>query len=251
MAEQPYKQPPITEAVVELRFATPIETGDLEKVCAALKSLYPLQQPIRGVGVHLNVPPGREGSTIAQSIDTLGNRLSTEDQTQIVLVWPAQFVFSQLAPYPGWDVFFKRFHRDWDLWKRTLSYRKITRIGVRYINRIDIPTATTPIIQQEDYLNIYPHLPPAFDLVTSYSVVAQLQLHDIGCILTLNSSSTPTPLLGHAAMIVDQDIAKEGDPPQNDEGIYALLNQIRVKKNEIFEACITPRARELFKPWQA
>jgi uncharacterized protein (TIGR04255 family) len=137
------------------------------------------------------------------------------------------------------------------LWKRTLSYRKLTRIGVRYINRIDIPVATTPIIQQEDYLNIYPHLPAALDPVTSYSVVAQRPVPDIGCILTLNSSSAPSPLLGHAAFIVDQDIAKEADPPQNDEGIYALLNQIRVKKNEIFEACITPRARELFKPWQA
>jgi uncharacterized protein (TIGR04255 family) len=69
--------------------------------------------------------------------------------------------------------------------------------------------------------------------------------------LTLNSSSAPSPLLGHAAFIVDEDIAKEGDPPQNDDAIYALLNQIRVKKNEIFEACITPRARELFKPCQA
>ena len=251
MSEQPYKQPPITEAVIGLRFAAPIETGDVEKVSAALKSFYPLQQPIRGIGVHLNVPPGREGATTAQPIETHGSRLSTEDQTQIALVWPAQFIFSQLAPYPGWDVFFERFCRDWALWKRTLSYRKLTRIGVRYINRIDIPVATTPIIQHEEYLNIYPHLPAALDLVTSYSVVAQRPAPDIGCILTLNSSSAPSPLLGHAAFIFDQDIAKEGDPPQNDEDIYALLNQIRVKKNEIFEACITPRARELFKPWQA
>jgi uncharacterized protein (TIGR04255 family) len=249
MSEQPYKQPPITEAVIELRFATPMETGEIEKVSAALKSLYPLQQPIRGVGVHLNLPPGRDGATTAQPIETHGNRLSTADQTQIALVWPAQFIFSQLAPYPGWGVFFERFCRDWALWKRTLSYRKITRIGVRYINRIDILATTTPIIEQEEYLNIYPHLPAKLDPVTSYSVVAQLPIRDIGCILTLNSSSAPSPLLGHAAFIVDQDIAIERDPPQKDEDIYALLSQIRVKKNEIFEACITPRARELFKPW--
>src|SRR6202007_3259742 len=131
---------------------------EITKVSTALNSLYPLQQPIRGIGVHLNVPPpGQQGVTTALPIETLGNRLSTEDQTQIVLAWPAQFVFSQLAPYPGWDVFFERFRRDWGLWKRTLGYRKITRIGVRYINRIDIPAAITPIIQQEDYLNIYPH----------------------------------------------------------------------------------------------
>ena len=76
-------------------------------------------------------------------------------------------------------------------------------------------------------------------------------MRDIRCILTLNTSSAPSPLLGHAAIIVDIDIAREGDAPQNDEEIYALLNEIRVKKNDIFEACITPRARELFKPYQA
>ncbi len=250
MSEQPYKQPPITEAVIGLRFATASDADDITKVSAALKSLYPLQQPIRGIEVRLNVPPpGQQGVTTAHPIETHGNRLSTEDQTQIVLVWPAQFVFSQLAPYPGWGVFFERFCRDWGVWKRTLGYRPITRIGVRYINRIDIP-ATAPLIQHEEYLNIYPHIPAAFEAVSAYNVVTQLPLPDIGCMLTLSSSSAPSQLLGHGAFLVDQDIAKEGDPPQNDEAIYALLNQIRVKKNEVFEACIKPRARELFKPCQ-
>ena len=134
-------------------------------------------------------------------------------------------------------------------WKRTLGYRKITRIGVRYINRIDIP-ATAPIIEHEEYLNIYPHMPMDFQSLMAYSVVAQLPLPDIGCILTLNSSSAPSQLLGHAVFSVDQNIGKDDDPAQSDEDICALLNQIRVKKSEVFEACITPRARELFKPCQ-
>jgi uncharacterized protein (TIGR04255 family) len=249
MAEQPYKQPPITEAVIELRFATPIEVDDIAKVSADLKSLYPLQQPITDVRVHLNLPSGQQALTTAHPIETHGKRLSTENQEQIILVWPQMFVCSQLAPYPGWDAFFERFCRDWGIWKRTLGYRKITRIGVRYINRIDIP-ATAPIVRHEDYLNVYPQVPAIFDALTAYSVVAQTPLADIGCMLTLNSSSAPSPLLGHAAFIIDQDIAKEGDLPQNDDAIYTLLNQIRAKKNEVFEACIKPSARELFKPWQ-
>jgi len=159
------------------------------------------------------------------------------------------FVFSQLAPYPGWDLFFERFHRDWVVWKRTHGYRKITRIGVRYINRIDIPI-TESIVRHEEYLNVYPHTPSQFQALTAYNVAMQTLFPEIGCVLTLNSSSAPSLLLGHGAFIVDQDIAKESDPPQSDDGIYALLNQIRDKKNEVFEACITPRARELFKPWQ-
>jgi uncharacterized protein (TIGR04255 family) len=251
MSEQPYKQPPITEAVIELRFATPIEASDIAKVSAKFKSLYPQQQPITDVRVHLNLPSGQQPITTARPIETHGSRLSTPDQTQIVLIWPAMFVFSQLAPYPGWDAFFERFHRDWTLWKRAMSYRKITRIGVRYINRIDVPAGDVPIIQHEDYLNIYPHVPAEFQALTAYSVVTQLPIPDIECMLTLSSLSAPSPLLGHAAFIIDQDIAKEGDPPQNDDAIYTLLSQIRSKKNQVFEACVKPRARELFKPCQA
>ena len=94
-------------------------------------------------------------------------------------------------------------------------------------------------------------MPTNFQALTAYSVVTQLSIPDIKCVLTLNSSSAPSPLLGHAAFVVDLDIAKEGDLPQNDDAIYALLNQIRTKKNEVFEACIKPRGRELFKPCQA
>jgi len=75
----------------------------------------------------------------------------------------------------GWDVFFGRFCRDWGVWKRTLDYQKITRVGVRYINRIDIP-ATASLIQHEEYLNIYPHIPAEFEALSSYNVVAQSPL---------------------------------------------------------------------------
>src|SRR5215831_3346311 len=190
MAEQPYKQPPITEAVIELRFAEPIDPDEIAKVSVDLNSLYPVQQPI--IGVQLNLLSAQQAGTTAQTIETHGRRLSTEDQTQIVLIWPQMFVCSQLAPYPGWDVFFQRFSRNWDTWKRTLGYRKIMRIGVRYINRIDIP-ATTPLVEHEDYLNVYPQVPALFPSLTAYNVVAQIPLPDIGCTLTLNSSSVPSP----------------------------------------------------------
>jgi uncharacterized protein (TIGR04255 family) len=218
MAEQPYKQPPITEAVIELRFATPIDPDDIAKVSADLRSFYPLQHAITDVRVHLNLPSGPQAVTTAHPIETHGNRLSTENQDQIDLVWPQVFTCTQLAPYPGWDTFFQRFCRDWGVWKRTLGYRRITRIGVRYINRIDIP-ATVSIVEHEEYLNVYPHVPEMFQGLTAYSVVAQSRLSEIGCMLTLNSSSAPSPLLGHVAFIIDQDIFKEGDLPQNDNHI--------------------------------
>jgi uncharacterized protein (TIGR04255 family) len=80
----------------------------------------------------------------------------------------------------------------------------------------------------------------------AYAVQAVLPLADIGCKLTLNSAAVPSPILDHSSFLFDQDIAREIDPPQSDEAIYDLLNEIRVQKNKFFEACITDRARALF-----
>jgi len=247
VSQQPYKQPPITEAVIEIRFAAPIDAPRLAEISSDLRAQYPYEQQVTDLRVQLYFVP--QATPTAGTIERPGHRLSSLDQTQILLLWPENFIVSQLAPYPGWDEFFERFRRDWSKWKRLIGYQTISRIGVRYINRIDIPFSG-PLVEYEQYINVYPHLPEVFTNVRGYGVQAQVQLADMDCILTLNSLSVPSPLLGHAAFIVDLDIANEVKPPQNDESLYELLNRIRLKKNEIFESCITPRARELFKPWQ-
>jgi uncharacterized protein (TIGR04255 family) len=242
--EQPYKRPPITEAVIEMRFAAPIDSATLDKVSSAFKPLYPGEEFLKGVQFQMNLDVT---SSAPQTIEQMGYRRSSPDQTHILVLMPPSLIMSQLAPYPGWDQFFGRFCRDWDIWKKSVGYRKIIRIGVRYINRIDIPSSD-PVVYEEHFLNVYPHIPEVLGPVMQYAVQAQLPIVDIGCNLTLNSSVVPSPLLGHRSFVIDQDIGKD-NPPQNDDDIYNVLNEIRVIKNRVFEACITDRARELFEPW--
>jgi uncharacterized protein (TIGR04255 family) len=168
------------------------------------------------------------------------------DQTELILLWPQSFIVAQLAPYPGWDNFFGRFARDWKTWKRGVGYRKVARVGVRFINRIDIPQVNR-VIEEADYLNAYAKLPDEFGPVIAYGVQAQFLPDDKGCRLTLNSASVPSPLLDHGSVLLDLDVGVETNPPQNDEDIYTLLNEMRAKKNAAFEACVTHRARELFQ----
>jgi uncharacterized protein (TIGR04255 family) len=248
VSEQPYQQPPITEAVIEIRFSEPMPTADLAKVSDTFKSTYPHEQIVTDVSVQLYFRHDTQNTAQAKAIEKRGHRRSSPDQTELVLLWPAIFVVSQLAPYPGWDVFFARFQRDWNTWKRAVSYKNISRIGVRYINRIDIPVEGRPVTHEEEFLNVYVHMPDELQPLAAWAVQGQLRLPDIGCKLTLNSSVVPSPLLGHVAFVLDQDIAKDDRPPQNDAEIYELINQIRDKKNSVFESCITDKARRLFKP---
>jgi len=249
MPSQPYSRPPITEAVIEMRFAVPLDLTEFEKSVRQLSSVYNHQADIRNVGVALGVP--FDGPPQATVSDQIGRRMSSDDLTEIAVLFSTNFAVAQLAPYPGWEDFFKRFLRDWTLWKKAVGYRKIDRVGVRFINRIDVPIANnksinTPI-DEADYLNIYPRLPSSIRPATSYGVQAKLRLADIDCELNINSGAVPSPLIGYKSYLLDFDIFMEPEPPQNDEGLYDLLNRIRLKKNEVFEDCVTEQAKEIFR----
>lgn len=248
MTSPPYEHPPITEAVIEFRFAESISEADKSKISADFKSLYPHEQLLKKVGFEVNVTDRKEDMPTAKLDQELGVRRSSLDSTELLLIWPLSFAISQLAPYQSWEVFFERFKRDWAIWKKAIGYKKINRIGVRYINRIDIP-ASTPVVEYEKYVNVYPHLPAILNPVSACAVQAQMPLSDINCTLTLNSTTiapSVSPMIGYLSYVIDLDIAKEIEPPQNDEAIFGLLNQIRLKKNEVFEACVSDDARRLF-----
>lgn len=246
MVDTSYIRPPITEAVIEIRFTPPVESAQVEKNSAKFERFYPEQQVVSNVEFGLGIPASQQDPLTAQLHQDIGRRRSSSDLTQILVLWESKFVISQLAPYPGWDTFFQRFTRDWKQWKKAVGHRTITRIGVRYINRIDIPS-TEPVVEHEAFLNVYPNMPHSLGPMSAYTIQAQYFIFEMKCNLTLNSAVVESPLLNHMSIIVDQDIARDAEPPQSEEDIYRLLHEIRDKKNRVFEDCITNRARELFR----
>jgi len=244
VSEQPYKRPPITEAVIEVRFATAIDADGVARAGSDFASVYSLQEHIQNI--NLGVQLGLDNQPTTQIDRQAGLRRSSPDISQLVLLWPSTFVVAQLAPYVGWNEFFGRFVRDWRIFKKATGYRKITRVGVRFINRIDVPI-TDAVTRYEDYLNVYAQLPDVLGPVNAYGMQALLHASDTGCNVAINSANVPALLLDHISFLLDIDTFKDVDPPQNDDGVFELLRQIRSKKNAVFEACITNQARELFQ----
>lgn len=241
-----YDNPPITESVIGISFKESIDQKNLDKLKSKLLKHYNNHQSIDNINLKVDVGDGENTFTKTDVNKEKGYKLSNSDLTELVIIFPKYFAISQLAPYPGWGGFFNRFKRDWEVLKRHLGYVPIKRIGVRYINRIDVPLDTGDV-KLEGYLNIYPLVTNKFGPLTGYSVQTSIFMEDLECDVTINSGAIPAPILGHSSFIIDQDIAKSIDAPQNNEDIYALLGHIRNRKNEIFESCITDRSRALFE----
>lgn len=243
MASFQYKRAPITEAVVEFRFTSSPNSGKQDKAFKNLKKFYSDHNEIKDRSIELEVKP--DGDPVTNTTYIIKNQFSSVDMTQILTVSQSSFLVSQLAPYQGWSNFKERIIRDWDIWNKYVGFKKVERIGMRYINRIDIPI-TDPVTEYEEFVTVYPSLPKIIDPCLSHSVNVKVGLDDINSILTLNSAVVQSPIPDHIAIVIDLDISRKYKSLQSNNDIYEFIELARKKKNYVFEACITDKARELF-----
>src|SRR6266853_6429686 len=131
---QRYKRPPITEAVIEIRIEQPISREVIDRLHKNFLDEYPAppQQALLW-----NVEIGEAAAKVQQQFQAY--KLSSGDGADVLTIGMTLIASSRLAPYEGWEPFVARARQNWDRWKRAVGYQKIIRIGVRYVNRIDIP----------------------------------------------------------------------------------------------------------------
>jgi uncharacterized protein (TIGR04255 family) len=236
-----YKRPPIVEAVIEIRLDQPLSRDEVNELLKRLRPDYAFSEPHIAIDVEVDVAGRRTDFKEKSS----GYRLASSDQADVLLVAATHISFSRLAPYLGWDALRVRAEGHWLTWKRVVGYRKIKRIGVRYINRIDIPAPAGEMIRVENYLRVYPET-GRNEKLASYAMQLSGPLGDDNCWLVINTGLVPSPLLGYLSLMLDIDVSRDGEVPQRDAELWTLIDRMRMHKNNVFEASVTDRARELF-----
>lgn len=99
-------KPPVTEAVIELRFADTLPGTDVERASSLFASLRKRQEMVLNFNVSVGLPAsdGFEiGNPIKQDV-AVGRRRSTKDATQIVNRVAQVFALALLPSYLGWEV---------------------------------------------------------------------------------------------------------------------------------------------------
>lgn len=234
-----YLHPPIAEAAVEIRVSSPLSARDLEKIADKFKKIYPNVQPINEFGIDL------KAAVVNQKQN--GFRFSSDDQADIVIISPERLVVARLAPYPGWSAIQDRIVSAWKIWKIFAKTRVISRVGIRYINRIDVPLGDSDKIEIEDYLTFYPKIPqfsnaPMSHYLIQFTKPTSFHLWST----TITSTVQPPPLVNTLSLLLDIDVFRTEDIPLNDDNLWLMLNEARNLKNEIFQHCITSKAEALF-----
>jgi uncharacterized protein (TIGR04255 family) len=240
-----YSNPPIVEAVIEIRTADGISLKQCAQVADELSEEFPNRTEI--VEVEAQLMTGSGSDAMAHQQTGIGFRLVSEKSRRVLAITTKHFAAGRLEPYANWESFSTDARRLWGVYAK-VSDSPITRIGVRYVNRIEIPK---PEFDVRDYLRTFPEISAGISqAVTGYFMQLQLPQLDIGATAVLHEALVSPPEAGgRCSIILDIDLSKEFANSSEDDA-WAELDVLRDRKNEIFEGCITDEARALFDPEQ-
>jgi uncharacterized protein (TIGR04255 family) len=218
----------------------------IERFNRNVRREYPLVETAYDVSVQLQVTEP-ENAPKAVSEQKFSNfRLTSPNGTDLIMVNQTLFACVNLAPYSGWDVFLAKFQNNYERFRKLAGHLNLTRAATRYINRIDVPRQENQEIRTEDYVLIEPCRVEGISQVTDFRTQFIGNVPEIDGQVIVNAGTMPSPLIDHVSFLVDIDLFRVKNLPRRDADVWELLAGLRVKKNELFEAFITERARELF-----
>ncbi|MBC7945961.1 MAG: TIGR04255 family protein [Burkholderiales bacterium] len=238
-----YARAPITEAIIDLRVNLPpvVDVLKLSLVQAVGDSNYlDGEQLYSGYG---QIQFGPQVSASASRSST-GFIFRSVDGKYIYQARLDGFTMSRLAPYESWNVFRDEARRLWDVYCSVAIPLSVGRLAVRYINRIDIPL---PLQDFKDYLRTVPEVSPDLPQgLSAYFMQLAIPQNDIEAMALINQTMIEPASPGVVSVVLDVDIFRTTEFTPQEEGIWQFFEMLHDRKNEVFEACITDKARGLF-----
>lgn len=250
MAEiQHLDKAPILEGLIDLRVELPenFDVRSLSAIYEEIKDMYPVSGEQRLFKGEIQINSDEEHVHQVTSGELNGFIYRTADETQIVQFRLDGFTFSRLEPYTSWEEAYPEAMRLWHLYRETTAPRFITRLAVRFINHLTIPT---PFKSFSDYLIAAPRGPENVSLSVS-SFLTRLTINEAnGEVFTditqaLASESDETKAVIYLDIDVHRDVDNL-DPNRTDE-IDETLLRLREIKNKTFFGSITERMVDLLK----
>ncbi len=233
-----YSKAPIVEASIDFRVVAPegITLEDLSAIKEALHVDFPEQHDILEGELKLDAIP-------QSTIKHIGFKLEDDTKRKVLQITLEGFTFSRLSPYSSWEALRDETQKLWETYKTVCRVSTISRVGVRYINRLNVPVTH----KINAYLLLTPSIPQYRNRELG-GLFMQLQMPqpDIESMLVINQALVEPPDPDTMSMILDLDLFRQSTWNVQDEPrLWTFLETLRDRKNEVFEASITQKTREM------
>lgn len=237
---------PITEALLDIRVVLPegITLAKLETFQDLVKERFPEKQ--ERIFIKAGFKLSREGiETSPSSGGPDGYLFRSSVEKKIVQARLDGFTFNKLKPYENWEVFSSEARELWDLYFQLTSPIKITRIALRYINRIEIPL---PMKDFKEYILTVPEIAPKLPQgLANFFMRLEIPNPDIEAIAIITQTMENLTEDQRLPLIFDIDVFQNKTYSDNKTEMWEEFEKLRLFKNDLFFNSITKKTEELFK----
>ncbi len=241
-----YKRSPIVEAVCEFQFeeGSPWDLTIPGRIYEKVRNTFPILRQSERVTVSVLGNPEEFGPQFG----TLSlMQFLRKDEQALVQVGTHLLSVSVLKSYPSWPRFLSLIKRGFNTYRDIAAPKGIRRIGLRYINHIDIPGHD---IKLEDYLEFRPYIGKGLhqDFGT-FALGVHFPYEESRDLLNLQLASLPQQIPSSnsatVALSLDYFLLRPGEVAL--EEAFQWIDAAHKHIEDAFEACITQKLRELFK----
>ncbi len=237
---------PITEALIDFRVTLP-DGADLSTLSGfrdKVKACYPNCRERRKWHSHFKFsktePPVVETDTDGPD----GYLLTSADGTQVVQARLDGFTFSRLKPYQDWEHLRDNARALWQTYLETVSPLAITRIAVRYINRIEL---ALPFDDFREWILTCPEVAPELpQLLAGFFFRVNIPFDDPKGHVNITQTIEPGEHKSHVPLIFDIDAFAHEEFKPTDTGVWDRFEDLREIKNCVFFRSITEKTKEMY-----
>ena len=239
-----YKSPPLVEALCEFQFAS--ENWDWTipgLIYQEIQTRFPQKRQLNRVEFEIAALQGHLSQQVKGNADRM--HFLNPDNTALVQVGPDLLVVNHLQPYPQWRNFRPLILDMVGVYQRIANPKSLKRIGLRFINRIEIPEKS---FQMADFFKLEPRLPDEVphQYKTLFMRVEIPYVTDAG-LLTLTLGSIEPDQINKSSFILDLDFATLPDTQLSFDDCESWIEGAHTNIETFFEACITDDLRGLFQ----
>jgi uncharacterized protein (TIGR04255 family) len=244
-----YNNPPIVEAMVELRFV-PSEPWNERLFAAVVEHMRPSYpgQPARRTQVQV------QAKVQGEAVEATEGRLSiqqvmlpTLDSRAVVGIGENVLSVHVLAPYPGWGTFLPRVRDAVAAYQEVAHPIGISLLSLRYVDQILLPAGGGDLT---DYFTCLPQRPEAMpQTLEGFHAVTQARdtVENFTAVLTLASAPSPPGSLSRLAVLYDLNMVRAfAANPCAVGDMSTHADFLHGRQRQIFEDSITSKTRELF-----
>lgn len=240
-----YQNAPIQEAVLDIKVTgvkNPDVTSYIEFGRSNLKD-YPIQETrVRHGGSFKFTTTVSE----VKSSSSINSIIFSPDKgsNKKIQFRKDGYSFNMLKPYSNWEEFSMLALKYWEQYKEIAQPSHIERIGVRYINRIELPLDDE--FDFDHYFNNAPKIPSILEQkYKRFFLQMEIPCNDAGIYAIITQTFHQPHEQDKLNFIFDIDVFNNIDKP-NTYLVQKDFNELRDFKNKIFEDIITNKTRGLF-----